>query len=394
MTRGVGAALFVAVVAVVVLVAVQFDPPAPPYDLDGADGTGYLALRLLIEEGGTDVARVDAAAVDAAAVAAHPVVFVPVASAARPDQVNRWSAYVRAGGVLVLGTPVDGLGQPEPDPTDAVAPGGSLPVLGPASASPGECDIDELGASRDIAVPINARGLEVGARSSCFGDGDLALVTVEGLGGGRVVNLASPDLFTNETMGAPTTAEPDPDPDRLPDNGFVALQLLGGGRLLTVVTSGVAGSVVNGTRSWTDHLATARWAALWQLAVGFCWYAWHRGRRHGRVVVEPAAVRIESSDYVDAVGNLLRRQGNAPRAAATLRHRAVGRLARDLGLPMGSDAATVVSALAVRTGRGPDELGHLLVDGPVPDDAALAALATQIRQLQQEATHVPAPNPA
>ena len=394
MSRGrVGLGLFVLVVVGIVFVSLQFEGSPDPFDLDSSDESGYLALRLVVEQSGVTVDRIDAVDVSADQVGTHPLVYVPVASGATPLQVEQWRAYVEAGGTLVLGTPVDGVGQPPFDGSgladeidDPNAMFGGFTYL---DGSVGECDIDALADAEQMYVPSTAVDFDAEFVSSCFGDGDRALIVTESVGAGEVVNIASPDLFSNVIMGAPTSVEPDPTPPL--DNGFVAVQLFAPSEssdVLSVVTTGVRRVGLNGSRQWTEFVGAAKWAALFQLAIAFVWYAWFRARRMGRVVTEPLPVTVEGSEYVGAVGNLLRRQGNAPKAAATIRQRSIRRFERDVGLPPGSSPESLVGAVARRTGRQPDEIAHVLVVGPIADDAALSALALQLEQLHQETQRV------
>src|SRR5690606_12276607 len=110
-----------------------------------------------------------------------------------------------------------------------------------------------------------------------------------------------------------------------------------------------------------------------QLGVAFGFYAFSRGRRHGRVVTEPAPVTIAGSAFVEAVGSLLERQGDVGRAAEVLREGRCRELARRLGRPRSITRAELAGVVAARTGRDPAEVVGLLSD-PVDSDADLVAL--------------------
>src|SRR5262249_45544028 len=150
------------------------------------------------------------------------------------------------------------------------------------------------------------------------------LVVRERAGAGEIVTLATPDLFTNVTMGAPDIDQTSVPP--VPGNAVLLERLLGetstgsgGHTRLAVVTSGTATAPVNGTKSVTDF----RWAGvkvgLWELRAPFVISAVFRGRRHGKLVSEPVPVAIAGSAFTEAVGDLLERQGSHQRAADVLR---------------------------------------------------------------------------
>jgi hypothetical protein len=61
-----------------------------------------------------------------------------------------------------------------------------------------------------------------------------------------------------------------------------------------------------------------------------------------------------------------------------LRRAARRRLASAFGLPVGTDPAAVVATVAARTPLARDRLEAVLLDAPVADDTALAALARDL----------------
>ena len=193
--------------------------------------------------------------------------------------------------------------------------------------------IDDLGEAGPIRAPFLTQGVDAGDGDSCYGDERVALVVRQRLDRGEIVTLATPDLFTNEIMGAP---EPEQSVGAIPGNAVVAQRLLGSGagaepgRRLGVVTSGIADVAPTGEKSLTDFMSTGVKLGLLELGVAFLFYAWARGRRHGRVVTEPAPVTIAGSAFVEAVGSLLERQGDVPRAAEVVREGQCRELARRL----------------------------------------------------------------
>ena len=352
-----------------------------PYDLDSAQPGGYRGLRLLLEETGTSVDRVDASDVGASFVTEADTVFVPEASGAGAALTRQWRSYVQAGGRLVLGAPADGLGPPA-DPMPAF--GGGVAIL------PGTCTLEPLAAGQAVRMPVDIRGVWVAQDESCYGNTTSALIVRRPLGDGEIVTLASPDLFANSFMGAP---EPDRPVGKIPDNAVLAEYALAqgpagsvGSHRLAVVTSGIA-AAPDGTKGLTDFMSPGVKLGILELGAAFLFYALARGRRHGRVVTEPAPVTIAGSAFVEAVGSLLERQGDHGRAAEVLRAGECRELARRLGLPPDISRHDLAAIVAHRTGREPAAVERLLTD-PIESDAALVDITRALDSLRQEALHV------
>ncbi|MFN7150812.1 MAG: hypothetical protein ACK4V6_15215, partial [Microthrixaceae bacterium] len=131
-----------------------------------------------------------------------------------------------------------------------------------------------------------------------------------------------------------------------------------------------------------------------QLAAAFGLYVWWRARRLGRPVAERRPVDIAGSELVVAVGDLLRRRGNADRAAAVVRADAVRVLAQRLGMGPSPDPAALARIVAQRCGRDPAEVGDALYGGPsatVTDAESLVRLVQTLDRIRQEVLDVPAP---
>lgn len=378
----------VIVAAVVAVVLVRPDS-SDPYDLGSAAPDGYKALRLLLEESGTEVDEVDAAQLGPEAVASTPVAFVPVADTVPADLADRWTSYVRAGGRLVLGTRSKalGVGGESFDESGPLEPSGSF------RRRPGTCDLFDPAGLRSIELPVSAGDLRHGTDGtrSCYGGPDAAAVVGRPVGSGDLLAVSSPDVFTNELMGM---ADVDETTVRgVPDNAVVAMRTLAvrpdgtAAPRVAVVTSGIAALPTDGQSSLTDLAPRAVLLGLLQLVVAFGYYAVARGRRHGRVVTEPEPTSIAGSAFVGAVGDLLGRQGEHERAAARLRASECRELARRHHLPPSADVRQLVGVLAARTGRDPDEIASILTR-PVTDESDLVELSAQLDRLRQEASHV------
>lgn len=395
-TKGTGAAwkwlLPVLAAVVLTIVVLPSGPSDRRYDLDSAQPDGYRGLRLLLEAGGTTVDAVDASDIDGVSVGDYDVVYVPDADAAEVELVARWGEFASGGGRLVLGSPSDDLGPPpvgpdEPVDLDPTFGGGGV------SADPGVCTIDELADAGSLDTPFFLTGVDLGfADEGCYGDGVVGLVGRRYDGAGEVFTLAGADLFTNDLMGAP---EPEQPVGAIPGNAVVAERLLGHGAdpdatsptRLAVVSSGIDAAGTTGEKTLTDFMSPGVKLGLLELGVAVGYYAWSRGRRHGRIVVEPAPVTIAGSAFVEAVGSLLGRQGDVARAAEVLRTGQCRELARRLGRPRTISRAELAAVIAERTGRDATAVARLL-DGPVESEADLVTLTRELDSLRQEALHV------
>lgn len=377
--------VWIVVVVAAVVLTVLLTPKGEtgePYDLKSTEPDGYRGLDLLLDSTGTDVSMVDAGDISESSVDRFDTVFVPLGGRAEADVVGQWRRYVEAGGRLVLGSPSDHIG---PAPVDIGFIAGGIGV------EPGTCDVASMAGLDRVRIDGILGAVEVpSGASSCFGDGTEAVVVIEQFGTGSVTALASPDLFTNSTMGAP---KPDKPVGEIPDNAVVAELLLGrspdGGdtNRLAVVTSGVDAPLEPGTESLTDLMSPGVKLGLLELAAAFGFYLVYRGRRHGRVVTEPVPVSIAGSAFVEAVGSLLERQGDVGRAAEVLRDGQCRVLAERLGVPRSTPRRDLAHVLAARTGRDPAQVEHLLT-GPVDDERSLVELTRELDSLRQEALHV------
>lgn len=170
------------------------------------------------------------------------------------------------------------------------------------------------------------------------------------------------------------------------DNAAVALRLLGTSDRLVWYVPEVTDLDADETTG--DVLPPWTGPVLWLLLVaGAALVVW-RGRRLGRLAVEPLPVVVDAIETTAGRGRLLRRGKDRAHAAAVLRASAAQRLAEHLQVPP-DDLRTLVTATATRTGRTPDALTTLLSpDARVPhDDAALVRLGQELTALTEEVRH-------
>jgi hypothetical protein len=127
-----------------------------------------------------------------------------------------------------------------------------------------------------------------------------------------------------------------------------------------------------------------RWALL-QLVLAMVVVIWWRGRRLGRIVVEPLPVVVRATESVEGRARLYRRGHARGRASEALIDAALTRLRARLALPRTAAPEVVVAAASARTGRSATDVAALLTPGSSPtDDAGLAGLADALDALENE----------
>jgi hypothetical protein len=403
MTRRSGVVLAVVLgVAVVagVFLTTRADP-APPFSATSTAPDGYGAVALLLEQQGvgvesilpSDLVEREATLGDGTAI------VVPVPSTLDAEQRRLLDRALEDGALVVHGEPLLGGTSDELDP-DELGPSvlDDLPLLGgralvdtPAMAiEPGACDIAELADLGAIDAAF-ALGMAVDpAQRSCYLGTTGAYVRQADRGRGSLVTLASPLLWANARLQPAKEEGGEP-----LANGATAVRLLGDASTVVFVDPvRAAGAPRTGTQDPVALLPLPVKLALVQLAAAFAIYVWWRARRLGRPVPERRPVDIAGSELVVAVGDLLRRRGNAERAAAVVRADAVLVLAQRLGMGPSPDPAALVRVVAQRCGRDPAEVGAALYGGPsatVTDAESLVRLVQTLDRIRQEVLDVPAP---
>src|SRR5690625_249464 len=109
-----------------------------------------------------------------------------------------------------------------------------------------------------------------------------------------------------------------------------------------------------------------------------------RGRRMGRLVVEPLPVIVRGSETVVGLGGVYRRSNEVAHAAASLRAGTALRCAQRLGVAPTASGSAVASAIAHAVKRPYEEVAGLLL-GPVPrNETDLITLAQMLDRLESE----------
>lgn len=190
----------------------------------------------------------------------------------------------------------------------------------------------------------------------------------------EVLLLGADDLLTNDQV-------------LRADNAAVALRLLGGTEQLVWYVPDPADLADDEGVGLGAFAPDAVVPALWLTVAAVVALMWWRGRRFGRLVVEPLPVSVRAVEATESRGRLYRRTGDRFHAADALRRASRRRIAVHLGLPRHHvDPVALVHDVAARTGRPVAYVGSLLDPrGPLPtDDAALVTFAHLLTDLEKE----------
>ncbi len=372
--------VWVLAVAALLVATVLLASGDTPFALDSTDDRGYRGLALLLAGFDADVTDADLDDVVSGATQTPDVVYVTSGAGVSQDVADALWDVAENGARVVVGG-----GLPDSGDRRGLEPVEVSLFDVPSSTW---CTMADLEGISSIVPPFDAAYFDVEATDdSCLGDGSRALVARVATGEGEVIGLGSPEMFTNIEMGAPAPGEA---VSFIPDNAVLAQRLLApeGVKEVAVVRSGaVTGSIVSGQKGLGDFVSPGVKLALGELVVVALLYVWFRARRHGRPVVEARPVEVASSELVDAVGNLLERQGDPGRAAARIRHRTSVEMRRRLALPPESSVAVVATQVAARTGRDPGAVRAVLVDRAVATPSDLVDLVNELEAIRQEALH-------
>jgi hypothetical protein len=335
-----GAVGVVVVVAAVVLVGVLAgrsggeDRRALGPDSTAPDGGR--ALVELLEGLGADV---DIAAGAPDADAGTAVVLDDRLDDATHEQVQAW---VDAGGTILVADPSSTLG--------ASRPSAALDTC-PAAFD----DVHE--------VVLGEGGRLVDERPSCADTG----FTVTPSGDGWIVNVVSPQPFTNALLDAG-------------DNAVLAAAVLAPTGAERVAF--LDGSPGNGPDTLLDLVPTGVRQAVLQLGVAFVFLVLWAGRRLGHPVLEPQPVAVEGAELVAAVGRLLDGRHRPDEAAEALRAETRRILEARLGLPATSPPEVLAAAVHDRTGIDAATV-HAAFARPVRSDADLVAVARELDTIRR-----------
>lgn len=186
----------------------------------------------------------------------------------------------------------------------------------------------------------------------------------------RVLVLGSTDLLTNATI-------------KQGDNAALALRSLGQSPELVWYSGGfdAASASAQGESVFPKWILPALFLAAACVVLLMVW----RGRRLGRLVVEPLAVIVHANETTIARGQLYRKARDTVRAAEVLRAASRARLRTFLGLPPGTSDEHLAHQAALSSGRDPHQVTMLLRDDPRPiDEMTLTRLAKDLLALERQ----------
>lgn len=259
--------------------------------------------------------------------------------------------------VVIAGNPYIALGPL----TDAV----TTSPLGTPSPVAARCDDPDAVAAHRISASIGGVSPARPGVTLCFPTAeDTGVYAVWEQSGHTWRYLAAPALMTNALLA---------------DDGNAALTVRALGhheRLVWFLPSRVSAGVAPLPPLFAPLGLLAGGVAL-TLAV------W-RGRRLGRVVIEPLPVAVPPAEAILGRAHLYRRARATAHAGAALRAGTARRLARHLGLPRSAGPDALVPAVAAAAGWLPDAVAGLLYHRFPSSDAELVALSTALRTLERE----------
>jgi hypothetical protein len=112
---------------------------------------------------------------------------------------------------------------------------------------------------------------------------------------------------------------------------------------------------------------------------------WRSGVRFGAPRTALTPPRRSKEEFLDAMAELLKRNGNREEAYRTVRDAVLRRLEDALGLPTGTPVEQIVAELQRRRGIEPGPLLRLLSADRPPEGSGVGALLDAIRQLESAA---------
>ncbi len=332
-------------------------PSGAPSEESGPSGT--LVLRRYLALLGRDVTMSDR-------LPSGPGTFVLLADLRSEDQARPLIRWVEGGGRLVIADPgssvLSSLGVRQAGPV-----GG---LYGTSSIPPGCSTPDAVGV-RSLVVSVSDRGLQSDSASAvtCFPGARGSFEVLVLRGRGTVVMLGGDSPLTNQLL-------------RSGDNAAFAATLMG-----------THGPVVFGPPLpreaeeeprglWASLPAGGR-AVILELALAVVAFAFVRGRRMGRPVIEEPLSPIPATELVRAAGRLYRAAQAAGYCGRLLRESAGGRLARRLAIPSPAPPDVVVASLAARGVAA--SAARAALEGPEPrTDEQLIALDRDLRHIQDQ----------
>ncbi|RNI22161.1 DUF4350 domain-containing protein [Flexivirga caeni] len=351
----IGGVLVLILVGVVLLAPRTTDQPLDP---DSAQGDGTRAVAQVLDQHGVHVSVVRRAA-GLRGVAGATVVLT------RPELLS--AASLRRTMAAAAGARRLVIVDADPQVVDAL----QLPVSGlePVDSKPDPyCTVPWLTGLRLTFADISYTP-EEGA--TCFGEGGSGAIAVLPASDQtpETVLLGSRAALTNKTI---TSA----------DNAAIALRILGSADRVVWLAPTLATADNPHTQGakWPAWFRPGVWLAGAVVLVVMLW----RGRRFGRLAVEPLPVVVPSDETTRSRGQLYRKARDRSRALAVLRMATRARLARYLGLAANAPPDELVARTSQAAGSDPRHTAELLYGTDPPDEASMVTLAQDLHQLERQ----------
>ncbi|HIZ36285.1 MAG TPA: DUF4350 domain-containing protein [Candidatus Ruania gallistercoris] len=357
----VGIALLALILAAVLLSRLSPDTSQEPLSASNPDPVGARAAAQILGEHGVQVTEVSTTAAALADARPEATLLITGADELRPEQL-RALADVPSDVVLI------GLGYGDLSAlTDRVQVEGG----GAQGTYPAECSDEHAQAAEELSTA--GPGLATHPdMEGCFPlddtAGTVAFGTWTAQDGQTWSVLANPHPLTNAGLDEA-------------GNAALVLRILGQHEHLTWYVpdpNDDFGMSEEGPSSLIPGMVAV------QVLITLVAFAYWRGRRLGRVVVEPLPVVVRATETTRGRGRLYRRGRSYAHAAAALRAGTISRIAARLGLPRTATGPDVVEALSRATGRPPEAIDSLLYGPPPTDDASLITLTQALDILESE----------
>ncbi len=186
----------------------------------------------------------------------------------------------------------------------------------------------------------------------------------------EVVLIGSTDVITNDRIHEEA-------------NAALALRTLGHSARLIWYVPDLRDVPITSARG-SDRIYPPWWSAAVMIAVlTVLALIWWRGRRFGRLVVEPLPVVIRANETTESRGRMYHRARDTGRASSVLREATRRRVTAYLGLP-GVDGPALVEAVARATGRPPEQVQWALAGPPAEAENVLLELAGLLATIEKE----------
>jgi len=271
------------------------------------------------------------------------------------------------------------IGQARADVVLTDADPAALTALAPAVTAAGRAPTAVLGPGCSLQAATLAGTADLGgtllstrlpSAQRCYPDAGHPSLIRYTAGGRQITVMGTGEPFTNQNLGNV-------------GNAALALNLLGGGRVIWLAPSAAAAPVSGGQVSFTSLIPKPVYMVTIQLLVAVLLLALWRVRRLGPLVTERLPAVVRASETAEGHGRLYQARRARGRAAEVLRQAAIARMRPLLGLPADAEPEAVTTAIAAHTSEPAADISAALA-GPLPaDDAELVALADRLDALER-----------